>query len=79
MEKLRNDIDMSGVEWSPIYPGSSGRTYTVDQTSEILRRSSRRLNLYVSDVYILELAVHTPLITSGITDTPCKRVRSYLN
>ena len=26
----------------------------------------------MSDVYILELAVHTPLITSGITDTPCK-------
>lgn len=38
--RICNDIDMSGVEWSPIYPGSSGRTYTVDGQGHTLRNFS---------------------------------------
>ena len=38
--KIHNDIDMSGVEWKPIYPNDSKREYTVDGQGHTLRNFS---------------------------------------
>lgn len=38
--RLNNDIDMSGIEWKPIYPNSSARIYTVDGQGHALRNFS---------------------------------------
>lgn len=38
--RIGNDIDMSGVEWKPIYPNASGKTYTVDGQGHTLRNFS---------------------------------------
>lgn len=38
--RLNNDIDMSGIEWKPIYPNSSARIYTVDGQDHALRNFS---------------------------------------
>lgn len=37
---IRSDIDMSGVEWKPIYPSASGKTYTVEGNGHTLRNFS---------------------------------------
>lgn len=37
---IRNDIDMSGVEWKPIYPAGSAREYTVNGNGHTLRNFS---------------------------------------
>ena len=34
---IENDIDMSGVNWKPIYPGGSAREYTVEGNGHTLR------------------------------------------
>lgn len=38
--RICNDIDMSGVEWKPIYPNASGREYIVDGQGYTLRNFS---------------------------------------
>lgn len=38
--RLTNDIDMSGIEWKPIYPNASGREYTFDGQGHTLRNFS---------------------------------------
>lgn len=38
--RIGDNIDMSGVEWKPIYPNSSARTYTVDGQGFTLRNFS---------------------------------------
>ena len=35
--EIANDIDMSGVNWKPIYPAGSAREYTVDGNGHTLR------------------------------------------
>ena len=37
---IRSDIDMSGVEWKPIYPSASDKTYTVEGNGHTLRNFS---------------------------------------
>jgi len=38
--EIMNDIDMSGVEWKPIYPSASAQEYTVDGNGHTLRNFS---------------------------------------
>lgn len=38
--RLDNDIDMSGVEWKPIFPSASGKTYNIDGQGHTLRNFS---------------------------------------
>ena len=38
--EIMNDIDMSGVEWKPIYPEASSMTYTVNGNGHTLRNFS---------------------------------------
>ena len=38
--RLYNDIDMGGIEWKPIFPSASGKTYNVDGQGHTLRNFS---------------------------------------
>lgn len=52
---IRSDIDMSGVEWKPIYPSASGEIYTVEGNGHTLRNFS--MNGKFGAVYVNTITI----------------------